>query len=529
MRRESAFLIVLLIILLVSLSSAIEVQGVEASGTIYIRADGSIDPPTASIQRNGDLYTLTDNIESSEDGIVVMRNNTMVDGGDYTVHNNGTSYHPVGIDLTGTNNVTIKNLNVNAFYIGIQLSSSDNNSMNGNTLTNNTEGIALSYSNNNSMSGNTIAQCAFFGVELLLSDNNSISANTFSDCGLFVQYSYENVVADNLVNGKPLVYLEDVSDRVVEDAGQVILVNCNRIIVENSNLSHTTSGVELWQTNNTKISRNNITNTQSQGIYLYSSSNNSISENCMANNGNWGIHLTSSPNNSIDGNNITDTSYCGIELDSSWYSSISRNNITNNGLGIWLAYSSNNSITENNITNNVVVGIELILSSTYNSISGNTIANNGYYGISLQSDRRVLDSTDNTVFHNNFINNTVEVKSWTSERANIWDNGCEGNFWSNYNGTDLDNDGVGDTYLPWEGVDNFPLMNVYWNPCDINHDLEVNRIDIDFSANAFGNRLGDTLRNPHANITGPEPPVSDGKVDMRDIGLIARHFGEHYS
>ena len=96
-------------------TSSFYIQSVKAIGTIYIRTDGSIDPATAPIQRNGDLYTLTDNIESSEDGIVVMRNNTMVDGGDYTVHNNGTSYHPVGIDLTGTNNVTIKNLNVNAF------------------------------------------------------------------------------------------------------------------------------------------------------------------------------------------------------------------------------------------------------------------------------------------------------------------------------------------------------------------------------------------------------------------------------
>lgn len=33
----------------------------EAGRTIYIRPDGSIDPPTAPISRVGDIYTLTDN------------------------------------------------------------------------------------------------------------------------------------------------------------------------------------------------------------------------------------------------------------------------------------------------------------------------------------------------------------------------------------------------------------------------------------------------------------------------------------
>jgi len=111
---------------------------------------------------------------------------------------------------------------------------------------------------------------------------------------------------------------------------------------------------------------------------------------------------------------------------------------------------------------------------------------------------------------------------------NFWDNGYEGNYWSNYNGTDLDYDGVGDTILPWDGVDNYPIMSLFLNPCDIDHDLEVNSTDIGKSAGAFGTRAGDNLWNPHADIIGPEPLVPDGKVDMRDIGLVARHFGEHY-
>jgi parallel beta-helix repeat protein len=105
----------------------------------------------------------------------------------------------------------------------------------------------------------------------------------FFDDGLFVSDSYLNAVVDNLVNGKPLVYLEDVSNVSVGEAGQVILVNCSSIKVKNQNLSHTTVGVELWGANNTTVCGNNITNNH-YGIYLGNSSNNNIYHNNFVNN-----------------------------------------------------------------------------------------------------------------------------------------------------------------------------------------------------------------------------------------------------
>ena len=47
--------------------------------------NGSIDPVGAPIQRNGNIYTLTGNITSSADGIVVQRDNIIIDGAGYTV------------------------------------------------------------------------------------------------------------------------------------------------------------------------------------------------------------------------------------------------------------------------------------------------------------------------------------------------------------------------------------------------------------------------------------------------------------
>ena len=58
--------IVLALLLTSMLSSIINIQPVKAwTGTVYIRADGSIDPPDAPIITYDNVtYTLTDNISS---------------------------------------------------------------------------------------------------------------------------------------------------------------------------------------------------------------------------------------------------------------------------------------------------------------------------------------------------------------------------------------------------------------------------------------------------------------------------------
>ncbi len=73
MFRRTVSAIMLILILTSMLPLAFNIQPVGANGTIYIRADGSVDPPTAPVQRNGDVYTLTGNITTEADGIVVSR------------------------------------------------------------------------------------------------------------------------------------------------------------------------------------------------------------------------------------------------------------------------------------------------------------------------------------------------------------------------------------------------------------------------------------------------------------------------
>jgi parallel beta-helix repeat protein len=494
---------VFILIFLSGLICSFRVELARANSTIYINADGSITPPSSPIFTTDNItYTLTGNLSSDSSGIVIERDNIVVDGAGYTLQGTNAD-ESRGTDVTGRSNVTIKSMPIKTFYYGIYLNHSSNNNISGNNITDNRYGIYLySSSSHNSISGNNIVNNRgsirldsssgngisennitnnYYGIYLFSSStnifsennitannwdgihldhsfNNTISGNMFTNDGLSVQDSYQNSVENNTVDGRTLVYLEGVSNITVDDAGQVVLVRCENITVEGLNLSRTTVGVELSETSNSTISGNNVANS-SYGIWLESSSNNSLSGNNVADS-NYGVWLESSScNNSMSENNVTNNSD-GIKLDSSSNNSISGNNVTNDGHGILLASSSSNSIDGNNITANVGFGIIIDYSCSSNQISGNRIAANSYGGIYIEL------SSNNTIYHNSFNNNNSlnnQVYSKTSD--NVWDDGYPsgGNYWSDYNGTDSNQDGIGDTpyVIDANNTDHYPLMGTF--------------------------------------------------------------------
>lgn len=124
--------------------------------------------------------------------------------------------------------------------------------------------------------------------------------------------------------------------------------------------------------------------------------------------------------------------------------------IRNGGAGVVLEYSNNSAITGNVITN-VMDGLSLLFSHN-NTIISNTMKD-GYMGLLFG-----CSSGNNLVYHNNFINNTKQAV--TMDSKNTWDNGVEGNYWSDYEGEDLDGDGIGDTpyVIDEENRDDYPLV-----------------------------------------------------------------------
>ena len=478
-----------------ALALAVNVQPVRVDvGTIYIKADGSIEPPAAPlITTDNTTYTLTDNITSNADGIVIERDNVTLDGAGYTVTGSGSGN---GTTLTDRSNVTIRNMTITNFGFGIWLSSSSNNTLSGNDVTTNEgNGIWLNSSSNNSMSGNNITANSYYGIWLYSSsNNNSISENNLASnyYGIDIDSSSDNGISgNNIVNDYYGIWLESSSNNGIS-GNNITANNVDGMWVDSSS-------------NNNSISGNNITANGDCGIWVDSSSNNGISGNNITNNS-YGISLyyfySPSNNNSISGNTFTD---CGLSVQDSYQNSVENNtvngkplvylegvanysvddagqvilvgcdnimvenlNLSRASVGVQLLETNNSIISGDNLTANNCYGIWLI-SSFNNSINGNNITNN-YYGIYFDF------STGNKVY-NNFINNTFQVFSYQS--TNVWDNGYPsgGNYWSDYDGTDLysgpyqnqsASDGICDTpyVIDANNMDNYPLMNP-WSPPDI--------------------------------------------------------------
>ena len=192
-----------MLFLISALTLVFNVQPAKVSGTMYIRADGSVDPPDAPISTNDNIvYTLTNNVYAS---IVVERDNIVIDGKSYMLQGIGSE---TGISLSGRCNITIKNIKIKAFYKGIVLYESSHNSIYGNIITNNELGIYIRAhplssisSQNNIISRNTITNNDA-GIEISGSSYNEVSYNKIINNfeGLRVGYwSSGNTIFGNLI------------------------------------------------------------------------------------------------------------------------------------------------------------------------------------------------------------------------------------------------------------------------------------------------------------------------------------------
>jgi parallel beta-helix repeat protein len=152
-----------------------------------------------------------------------------------------------------------------------------------------------------------------------------------------------------------------------------------------------------------------------------------------------------------NGSKSGDYPYGGIQIMHASNVTIRNNVIRKNYFGIFLSESNFSDITENVIIDNYDRGIR-ISGSCYNHIVANNITNNPK-GVWITS----AESQNNALYRNNFIDNPTQVERFGN--ATVWDNGAEGNYWSDYIGTDANRDGIGDTPYPDEyGWDKHPLI-----------------------------------------------------------------------
>ena len=563
MSKRTALLLVLVFLTASSLLMAKPAfSSTDIPGAIIITENGSIEG-TNKIQRLGNVYTFTGDIEISGEytysAIQVLKDNIVIDGAHHALKTQDAGN--VGIDLSERNDVTIKNLVIRGFKQGVFLEGSSGNTIFRNEIIgfkgDGPYGVPTgiwvsSYSNNNRIEANNVTSNIDFGILVqAASANNLIAGNTITGNGVGLALDYcpnnslrnnriygndhnfklghntfaqfiQDIDNSNTIEGKPMCYWIDYHNETVpSDAGFVALGNCTNITVENLTISHGYDSITLINTNNSDITNNNVTN-GGNGIFLKYCQNITVTQNTVRGNSDSGIGTTSCDKIVIAENCIDQCNFgispSGQTLDHSGGRGstnmvIFRNNITNCNPGIYFSRSSSNLISQNLFRGNAY-GVNLVACSKNNFTENTFIENSG-------GALRISDAYNNTFLHNNFIDNELDsqvLTQWyfaSAYETNIWDDGHGGNYWSNFadrypNASKNSGAKTWNTafYIDEVNIDHYPLV-------------ESHEIGTDEPADSLL-----PLISPSLKPSGSAPPpivlvtVSVASVAIVGIGLI---------
>jgi len=307
-----------------------------------------------------------------------------------------------------------------------------------------------------------------------------------------------NTIFDGAADNSQWFYGKDAS------VSAILLINVSGVVINNTRIDfYENNGIDLINSNNITVCSNYFASISLDSIYLSNcfdvtisgnsfsgnqygvfldagSTNVFVSENDFQKQSAPSIYVSASPNNTIIGNTL-ENNYCeGIELESSPGNTITGNIVSNTlggfGFGMFIADSSDTTVDENTVTLTATVpplpanwgGGIYICGCSNDSIFQNIFEGNKEAIVFV-----VQGDVNNVVFHNSFISDSVAM--WSGSVA--LDDGypAGGNYWSNYNGTDLfsgpyqnvtGSDGIGDTpyVIDANDIDNYPLMQPYVLP-----------------------------------------------------------------
>ena len=224
--------------------------------------------------------------------------------------------------------------------------------------------------------------------------------------------------------------------------------------VNYSSATYYATGVNIAGDNCT-LSGNNIAGTY-YGVFCSVQSSTTIVHNNITATLKDAIRICGGSRNTVSGNLITGNVASGVAIDG-YSDTISGNAIRGNGRGIGLG-ASYSVVYGNNLTGNSESGM-------YFGASDSVVASNNFtqskWGVYFTS--YFAAPNNNTFYDNNFVDNTAPVGTSSTYNGQFWDNGSEGNYWSSYNGTDSNGDGIADSpYTVYaDNIDSHPLITPY--------------------------------------------------------------------
>jgi len=145
----------------------------------------------------------------------------------------------------------------------------------------------------------------------------------------------------------------------------------------------------------------------------------------------------------------------GVGIRNGTQALFSNNHVSDCSIGLFIVDTeSPNVLFENNTINNTLVGVNFI-NSNNTIVRDNIIQNAEMFGILFDFE---TDSNQNVIYNNQFVNNSVHIKDDYQNLYNITKTPgtniiggsyVAGNYYDDYTGYDLDDDGLGDIDLPY--------------------------------------------------------------------------------
>ncbi len=275
----------------------------------------------------------------------------------------------------------------------------------------------------------------------LVVDNNYFHGDTF---GLWLDASKNAIIKNNKVKGNPEIRSQDRGNGIH-------LYNVTNTLVENN---------EVWYTRD--------------GIYIDTSNHNQLIGNYL-HELRYGIHYMYSYSNLVKDNRTFKTRTAYALMQSKYLTVVNNTSKDDTNYGILMNYISYSTIKNNKIFSvkqlqgpggtQYVQGAEgkalFMYNAPFNEVSGNLVKDNEI-AIHLTA-----GSEGNKIHGNYFISNRRQVK-YVANREVEWSLDGKGNYWSDYQGWDRNNDGVGDEpFEPNDGIDKvlwkYPTANILIN------------------------------------------------------------------
>ena len=289
-----------------------------------------------------------------------------------------------------------------------------------------TSGLELSISQNSIIRNNHIKvsspykgwQELGFSYAMILSSDKyiSVEGNSMEGAGIKldgVSNDWPSIEMDrfNTVDGRPVVFLKNSTNvRVDSPCGQILLINCPGFNITDQDMVGGASNIFVARTNGGTIHRNRIRNTYDNPIVLVGCRNVRLIKNVLSDGAGW-----------MEATLSTDISFLG-----NYFMNIS----TWDAIRIWQC--TNTTIAQNYFGKMTYSAVFIYYMASKGLITGNHFEGS--------NDEAVRVSAPYFVVHHNYLNDNNLASIGTDALASqavsgwnvTWDDGKEGNYWSDY-------------------------------------------------------------------------------------------------